>query len=414
MLDRQTPVQEPGTPPVMPDGVPAAFVYDGRRPMIATLIVASALSPLAINIFIPSMASIAGDLSASSTQVGLGLSLYLAATALIQLVAGPLSDRFGRRPIILAGMVLFLFGTLLCILAPTIELFLAGRITQAASATGIALSRAVVRDVFPREQAASMLGYITMGYAVAPMFGPAIGGFIDIWAGWRAVFWLLGGIGVLTIALVYFDLSETNTRRGQAMRAQWRGYGLLLRTPAFWSYTGLAALVSAVFFAFLGAAPFIAVQGLGMSPAAYGIWFMLCSIGYIAGNFLVGRLSESVGLQRLAILGAALSSCGAGICVVAFGFGWVSPLTLFGPLLIVGFGNGLAVPTSTAGGLSVRPEAAGAAAGLLGACQIGAGALTTVLAASMSGSPFAVAVLMMVLGLGSFACALSTRREAAA
>ena len=113
-----------------------------RRPMLLTLIVASALSPLAINIFIPSMASIARDLLAEEASVGLGLSLYLAATALIQLVAGPLSDRFGRRPVIIGGMVLFVAGTLLCVLAADVWLFLAGRVVQAASATGIALSRA--------------------------------------------------------------------------------------------------------------------------------------------------------------------------------------------------------------------------------------------------------------------------------
>lgn len=392
----------------LPAALPRA-AFTGRRPMLITLIVASALSPLAINIFIPSMVSIAADLSATSTQVGLGLSLYLAATAIIQLVAGPLSDRYGRRPIILAGLFLFLVGTLLCLVAQSVEIFLLGRIVQAASATGISLSRAVVRDVYPQEQAASMLGYVTMGFAVAPMFGPAIGGTIDTIAGWRAVFWLLAFVGTVTIILVGKDLPETNVQRGRPMGTQLAAYRSLLGAPAFWRHTGVAAFVSAVFFVFLGGGPFIAADQLGMSPAQYGIWFMLCSGGYIGGNFVVGRLSERIGAERLSRIGTAVSFFGAAICLGAFLGGWVSPLTLFGPLMIVGFGNGLSVPTATAAGLSVRPEAAGAAAGLLGAIQIGGGAVATALAASLSSSPIAVAALMSAFAAASMACAMSGR-----
>ena len=130
----------------MAESLNASPPSGARKPMLVTLMVASALSPLAINIFIPSMASIAGDLETDGGTAGLGLSLYLVAVTLVQLVAGPLSDRYGRRPIILGGLVLFIFGTLLCLFAETIGLFLAGRVIQGASATGIALSRAVVRE----------------------------------------------------------------------------------------------------------------------------------------------------------------------------------------------------------------------------------------------------------------------------
>ncbi|WP_246333377.1 multidrug effflux MFS transporter [Aureimonas mangrovi] len=381
-----------------------------RRPMLLTLIVASALSPLAINIFLPSMASIAQDLQASSGQIGLGLSLFLAATAIIQLVAGPLSDRYGRRPIILAGMALFLVGTLMCIFAGDAAMFLAGRVVQAASATGIVLSRAIVRDLYARDQAASMLGYVTMGFAVAPMFGPAIGGLLDDAFGWRAVFWMLGGIGVLTLGLLAFDLSETNKARGAPMGAQFRSYGLLLRTPAFWKFTGVAAFVSAAFFAFLGGAPFIAAQALGMTPAEYGLWFMLCALGYIAGNFITGRFSQRLGLKRMMIVGSAITGSASALMLILFLGGWISPLTLFGPMMLVGFGNGLSVPTATASSVSVRPEAAGAAAGLLGAFQIGTGAVFSVTAAAFAYTPAITALLMVVGGAIAVACALRAGR----
>lgn len=407
MLDRERRSEGLGE---VPHAAPAPQrPYASRRPMLLTLIVASALSPLAINVFLPSMTSISRDLDAGTAAVGLGLSLYLGAMAAVQLIAGPLSDRYGRRPIILAGMVLFLLGTLMCLFATRIEIFLAGRVIQAASATGIVLSRAVLRDLYSRDQSASMLGYVTMGLAVAPMIGPAIGGLIDTAFGWRWVFWMLGGVGAVTLALLFFDLSETNRSRGAPMAAQFGHYRALLTPGPFWSYTGIAAFTSAVFFAFLGSAPFIAVQRLDMTPAGYGLWFMLCSVGYISGNFLTARLSQRLGLRVLMLWGAAVSLLAAVLTLAFFSLGMVTAFTLFAPMMLVGFGNGLAIPTSTAGGVSVRPEAAGAASGLLGALQIGMGAIVSVATAALSGSPVLVAGVMTAVGLCGLACALSLR-----
>ncbi|MEC5291676.1 multidrug effflux MFS transporter [Aurantimonas sp. C2-6-R+9] len=384
-----------------------------RRPMLATLMIASALSPLAINIFIPSMTSIARDLHADGATVGLGLSLYLVATALIQLIAGPLSDRFGRRPVILGGMVLFLIGTVLCLMAQDVSLFLVGRVVQAASATGIALSRAIVRDVYSRERAAAMIGYVTMGLAVAPMIGPAIGGAMDTALGWRSVFWLLAAMGVLTLALLAFDLSETNREKGKPVFSQFQTYGELVRSGAFWIYVGTSSLTSAVFFAFLGGAPFVAVTILGMTPAGYGLWFVLSAAGYMIGNFGTARLSERLGIKNLMVVGAALTVAATALSLALIGGGFLSPLTLFGPMLLVGVGNGLALPSATAGGVSVRPEAAGAAAGLLGACQIGLGAISSILAAILATGPsgaVGLLLLMTAFGAAGVVCALAARR----
>lgn len=384
-----------------------------RRPMLATLMIASALSPLAINIFIPSMASIARDLNADGATVGLGLSLYLVATAVIQLIAGPLSDRFGRRPVILGGMALFLFGTALCLFAQDVGLFLVGRVVQAASATGIALSRAIVRDIYSRERAAAMIGYVTMGLAVAPMLGPAIGGAMDTALGWRSVFWLLAVIGILTIVLLVFDLSETNGETGTPMLSQFRSYGELVGSGAFWIYVGASSLTAGVFFAFLGGAPFVAVTILDMTPAGYGLWFVLTAAGYMIGNFGTARLSERLGIKTLMVTGTLLTVIAAASSLILIGTGFLSPLTLFAPMLLVGVGNGLTLPSATAGGVSVRPQAAGAAAGLLGACQIGLGALSSILAAILAtGSTGAVglATLMAVCSLAGLVCAISAKR----
>jgi DHA1 family bicyclomycin/chloramphenicol resistance-like MFS transporter len=386
---------------------------DARRPMLVTLMIASALSPLAINIFIPSMTSIARDLRADGATIGLGLSLYLIATALIQLIAGPLSDRYGRRPVILGGMLLFLVGTAMCLIADGPGVFLAGRIVQSASATGIALSRAIVRDVYSRERAAAMIGYVTMGLAVAPMIGPALGGLMDTAFGWRSVFWLLGAVGVLTVALLAFDLSETNSERGKPFFSQFRSYSLLLGSGAFWIYVGASALTSAVFFAFLGGAPFIAVEILQMTPAGYGFWFILCSVGYVLGNYGTARYSERTGIKTMMVAGTALTVFAALLGAILIGAGMLSPMTLFAPMMLVGLGNGLVLPTATAGGVSVRPEAAGAAAGLLGACQIGLGAVASIVAAVLAtgdGGAFGLALLMLGFGTGGLFCTLAAKR----
>ncbi|MEF2554257.1 multidrug effflux MFS transporter [Aurantimonas sp. A2-1-M11] len=395
------PRAEPAIPPAAEETVPPANGGSApRRPMLVSLMIASALSPLAINIFIPSMASIAADLSADGATVGLGLSLYLVATAIIQLIAGPLSDRYGRRPIILGGMALFLVGTLLCLVADDVVLFLVGRVIQAASATGIALSRAIVRDVYTRERAAAMIGYVTMGLAVAPMLGPLIGGILDTAFGWRSVFWLLTGIGVVTIALLAFDLSETNSEKGQPILPQLRAYGELAGSSAFWIYVGTSSLTSAVFFGFLGGAPFIAMAVLGMTPAGYSVWFALCAIGYMAGNFATARLSERFSIKTMMVSGATLTLAATGLSLALIAGGFLSPLTLFAPMLLVGFGNGLVLPTATAGGISVMPQAAGAAAGMLGACQIGTGALSSILAALLAtGASGAVGLLLLMTGI---------------
>ncbi|KAA0971198.1 multidrug effflux MFS transporter [Aureimonas fodinaquatilis] len=374
--------------------------------MVLSLICASALSPLAINIFIPSMASIASDLSADPTTIALGLSLFLVMVAAVQLVAGPLSDKFGRKPVILAGMMLYLLGTLLCIYAQDGPTFLAGRVIQASSATGMVLSRAIVRDLFSRDKAASMIGYVTMGLAVAPLFGPAIGGVLDTWLGWRSVFWLLAVCGVITTALIAFFLPETNQSRGKPMLMQLNSYRFLFRSLAFWRYASTAALISAVFFGFLGGAPFIASHILGMSPAEYGLWFMVCSLGYILGNFITGRMSQRVGINRMMVIGSSLTLFSAVITLVCFLAGYITPTTLFLPMLVLGVGNGLSVPTSVAGGVSVQPEAAGAAAGLLGAFQMGICACAAAFASALAHSPIAVATFMVVMGVLGTTCAV--------
>jgi len=367
------------------------------RPLLVTLVILAAVSPLAINMFMPSMPSIAADFGVPYPTVQLGLSLYLGFMVVLQLIAGPVSDRVGRRPVLVVGMAAFIAGSLVCALAPNIESFLAGRIIQTTSATGLVLSRTIVRDLYPREKAASMIGYVVMGMAVAPMVAPALGGLADEVAGWRASFVLQAGFGAFALVAILFLLPETNASMGQSARNQFTAWGALGRMRPFWLYALTTSLSSAVFFGFLGGGPAVSSAFLGQSPFDYGLWFSLCALGYLIGNFLSGRFSQVRGVERMVRDGALIALVGTGVSLALFAIGADHPASLFVPLSLIGVGNGLVLPNATAAVIGLKPEASGAASGLLGALQIGVGALASIigaLAAGVGGSPIGLTALL--------------------
>lgn len=361
--------------PNQADGYPIPV----RHPHILTLVLASAISPLAINIFIPSMPGMADEFGTPYPTIQLGLSFYLLAVGVLQLFLGPMSDHYGRRGVLIAGLVLFLAGTVVCISATSVEVFLIGRVIQSASASGMVISRAVVRDLHAREKSASMIGYVTMGMAIAPMIGPALGGVLTDQFGWRSSFFLLGSIGLISLLATLIDLPETNRDRGRPARQQLKTYGVLLRTSAFWSFSTTAACNAGVFFGFLGGGPVIASSFLGLSATQYGSWFALCALGYVIGNFLSGRFSERSGIAAMIRAGSVVTLLGAILPAFLLSLTELGALALFGPMMVVGVGNGLVLPNATAGAVSVRPDAAGAAAGLMGSIQIGIGAISSVI-----------------------------------
>ena len=224
------------------------YLDRGSPPHITTLVLATSVGSLAMNVFLPSLPGMARYFQTDYAYVQLAVSLYLGATAVLQLLIGPASDRFGRRPLMLVCFLVFLIGTVAAIFAPTIEILLGCRVLQAFAVAGVVLSRAIVRDTVGASEAASRMGYITMGMAVVPMIGPMIGGFLDEIYGWKAAFVLTLAFGVVAFAVVYFDLGETNRRRTSGLAAQFATYPALLRSPLFWSYSLTAAFTSGAFF----------------------------------------------------------------------------------------------------------------------------------------------------------------------
>ncbi len=343
-------------------------------PHVVTLVAIAGVSALSMNIFLPALPSMATYFDADYALVQLAISAYLGVTALLQIIIGPLSDRFGRRPVLLVGVGLFVLATIGCVLSTSIESLLIFRMLQAGVASGIVLSRAIVRDMVPPEQAASMIGYVTMGMSLVPMIGPALGGVLNAAFGWQASFVMLGILGLLVWVLVWFDLGETNQQKSDSFGAQFRAYPDLIRSRRFWGYALTAGFASGAFFAFLGGAPFVSTVILGLNSAEMGGYFGIVAFGYMTGNFLSGRYAQRAGINRMMLSGGLVAASGTLLSIGLFSADILHPLSLFGPMFFVGLGNGLTLPSANAGMISVRPNLAGSASGLGGAIMIGGGA----------------------------------------
>ncbi len=313
----------------------------------------------------------------------IALSGYLAATAVLQVFIGPISDRYGRRILVLGSLAIFVLATIGAMLATSIEVFLFFRIMQAAVATSMALGRAIVRDMVPESEAASMIGYVTMGMALVPMVGPMIGGALEQVFGWQATFMFLGLAAAATLALVFFDLGETVQGEGTSFRDQLRTYPELLTSPRFWGYVLCAAFASGAFFALLGGTSFVASEIFGLSPLWSGIALGTPAVGYAAGNYLSGRFSVRLGINRMAIMGSLVIIFGLGLSAIITYSGVNHPLNFFGFCVFLGLGNGMMLPNVMAGSISVRPHLAGTASGLGGAIMIGGGAALSQFAGSI-------------------------------
>jgi MFS transporter, DHA1 family, multidrug resistance protein len=343
------------------------------RPHFAILVAISTVGPLSLNILLPAMPGLEKAFGVPYATVQLTLTLYLIGMALCQLIYGPASDRFGRRPMLLVGLVTFAVASILAALAPTIEWLIAARLLQAiGGSAGIVLARAMVRDVYSREESAAMISYITMAFVVAPMAAPIIGGLLEQYAHWRVGQWGMAAVALLILFAAWVTLPETHVKRTADVTplAFLMNAAHLFRIPRFRSYTFTLAFSASVFFAFLGGAPHLMVDVLGRTPLEYGLWFILISLAYMAANFASGRLTQRIGIDRMITLGNTITMGGGLLALAAAVTGYLTPLTLFLPMSLAAFGNGLTIPNGTAGAISVDPRLTGAAAGWAGFTQM--------------------------------------------
>jgi MFS transporter, DHA1 family, multidrug resistance protein len=327
-----------------------------------------------MNLFLPSLPGMAEYFDAPYQQIQLTVSLYMFVSAILMIIVGPLSDKFGRRPVILWGMLLFLLATIGCMVSPTVEVFLAFRMAQSVVVVGLAISRASIRDSVPAAEAASLIGYVTMGMAIAPMLAPAVGGALDEAFGWQSSFAMLAVIGFAVLVLSWLDLGETAPKSDNSIFQQFKEYPELLKARRFWAYALTNAFSSGAFFAYLGGAPFVGAVVYNLSPMMVGATFAAPSIGYATGNFLAGRFSARLGIMPMILAGVSSVVAGLGIVMLLFLSGFGSFWLFLVAMVFVGLGNGMTIPNATSAMLSVRPKLAGTASGLGGAIMTAGGA----------------------------------------
>ncbi len=371
-------------------------------PHLITLILLTAFATLSLNMFLPSLANIASDLNADYAVVSLAVSGYLAISAVIHLIVGPLSDRIGRRPVILGALVLFTGASLVCAFAEDIWVFLTFRMLQAGMVSGYALSMAIVRDTTSERKAAGLIGYISMAMAIAPMVGPMLGGTLDTMFGWRANFFFYSVTGIGLLILCLFDLSETRPGKTGDTGQNTGSVTTLLASGRFWAYSLCTALSTGAFYVFLTGAPLVAQTTFGVSTAELGIYIGSITGGFMVGSFVAGRFGPGFAPTTMMLAGRCIACLGLLIGMAFLGYGFLSPLLYFGSTICVGLGNGLTMPGSNAGAMSVFPKLAGTAAGFNGALTVACGALLTTITGLVLPQEGAAPLLLLLMFLASF------------
>ncbi|MEM6932410.1 MAG: multidrug effflux MFS transporter [Pseudomonadota bacterium] len=348
-------------------------------PALLTLILLTAFSTLTLNMFLPSLANIAIDLNADYALVSLAVAMYLGTTAVIQLIVGPLSDRLGRRPVLLWALVVFTGASIVCALSQDVWTFLIFRMLQGGMIAGYALSLAIVRDTTTERRAAGLIGYISMAMAVAPMLGPMLGGLLDTVFGWRANFWFYAVSGAALLCLCWLDLGETHDSGQSAATDRAAETRALLGSSKFWACTLCGTFSTAAFYVFLAGAPLVAATSFEVSTAVLGVYIGSITAGFMTGGFISGRLAPRHDPNTMMIAGRCVACGGLLLGLTFISSGIITPITYFGTTIFVGLGNGITMPSSSAGAMSVRPKLAGTAAGLNGAFIVAGGAVFTTL-----------------------------------
>jgi len=347
---------------------------DGRTPwrLLVLLMTMTAIGSMSLNILVPAVPRLADVFSADIEIIQLTISLYIVGLALAQLMSGPLSDRFGRRPVILCGFALSTCAGLGAIVMTSASGLILMRLFQAiGGATGVAIGRAITRDLFGRERSAQMLSLIASAMAVAPMVAPLVGGLIDRWFGWQAIFLFTASASVLVFGWTALMLPETRPERAESAASFLTDIRTLVFSRRYIGYVLTAGLSCGAFFVFVGGGTHVVITMMHRSPTEYGLWFLAVSGGYILGNIITSRLSVRLGVDAMLLWGNIAELAGAAIGVALMVYvDTLGLLAVVAAPALISIGNGILLPNAIAGAVSVRPLAAGTASGLLGCTQM--------------------------------------------
>ncbi|MFT5440045.1 MAG: DHA1 family bicyclomycin/chloramphenicol resistance-like MFS transporter [Alphaproteobacteria bacterium] len=328
------------------------------------------IAPLAVHMMIPALQAIQTDLKISQGLAQATLALVMVVMAFSTIVYGGLSDQWGRKPVLLGGLALYVIGSELSYIAPDIWTLLAGRTLQGIGAgCGVVLARAIARDVYGMERVAQVIAYLTTAYVLGPLVAPPLAALMLPILGWRFLFLIPTVLGLALIAVALFQLPETHRPTAQGMglgriiTSTFSTYVRLLRIRRFTAFALVPGLESGAFFANAAASPFLAMGTLGISPAEYALWFLFLPIGFMTGNFISARIGNRQPIERMTLLGTII--CFAVVILQAVGlvvFG-LSMEMLMMPMTLIGIGQGLCLPYAQAGTMQIDPAYAGSASG---------------------------------------------------
>ena len=322
------------------------------------------IGPLSIHLFIPAMPAVKETFGVSTGMAQLTLSLEMLSMACFTVAYGGLSDRFGRKRVLLSGLVLFTCGAAACIFAANLPMLLAGRILQGAGAgCGVVLARAIARDVYGQDRVAQVIAYLTAAYVLGPMVAPPIGGQLTALYGWRALFVLASAVGLVVIVAVIFGVPETRARSAVRPPGVFAGYRSLLRRRRFVGFMLQPGMMSAAFYTQATAASFLAAEQLGANAATIGLWFFAFPVGFMTGSFISGRIGARRSIEFMTILGGVIGVANGALLAGWLYFGGISMAALYIPGMFVSLAQGLSMPYAQAGAMAVDTELAGSASG---------------------------------------------------
>lgn len=388
------------------------------RVVLLLLVVMTGIAPISLYILVPALPVLATTFGRDISIAQMTVSLYMVGIALSQLIMGPLSDKFGRRPVLLGGLALMVAASVACIFAETLPQLIAARFFQAlGGASGMVVSRAIIRDIYERDRVASMISLVIAALMIGQMVSPLTGGLIETAFGWRAIFYAVT-IGALAVAVgIAIALPETRRNRAVGSGGFRSDVRTLIKSRAFIGYVMCQVLASQIIFTFAGGGPYIVVTQMGRTSAEYGAWFATTGFAYLVGNLLCVRFAPRHSLEKLIWFGLALQLCGSLLNLLWSFTGWnEAPAWLFGTQMIVMVGNAFVMANSAAGAISIRPEAAGTASGAMGFLQQGIGALMSQFGAYLGGHsattlPLTSAVLAISLLCACMMIFVVPRRE---
>jgi DHA1 family bicyclomycin/chloramphenicol resistance-like MFS transporter len=389
---------------------PAGFGLAGWERLRLTLLLAAltAFSPLSIDMYLPGLPQLAGDFGASGAGAQLTVSSFLLGFGCGQLVYGPLADRFGRRPPLLAGLTVFTLASIGCALAPSLPFLVGMRFLEAlGGCAGPTLVRAAVRDLHGKEEGARVLSLLASIMALAPLLAPLVGGQLVVNIGWRAVFWLLAAIGALCLlgTLLAFGESLPPARRlGGSWASLFLGYGRVMRDRRFLGYALSGALVLGGLFAYITGSPALFITDYGVAPQYYGVFFGVNAAGIMLCAGINRRLVGRLGVERMLYFGIALAAVAGAVLAIAGITLWGGFAGILVPLFFFVASVGFVNANSVAAGLDLFPRQAGMAAAVIGTMQFSVGAALSALIDLLdNGSALAMCSVIGAAGLAALA-----------